>query len=512
MASSGWPKTLAKMMSHLMRYCPHTWGDDDQEVTYEDLSRGTEKSKAGYHKIRFCGEQAARDGLQYFWVDTCCIDKTDAVELQRSINSMFRWYKNAAKCYVYLSDVSIPEDKLENNSNPNIKSVLRTAKWFTRGWTLQELLAPSSVEFFSTDYKRLGDKLSLEPIIHEITGIPVEALQGYDLTKFSVNERVSWIAKRETKHEEDIAYSLVGFFLVFSYRLFMGKVVSMRCGGSGRRSTEVSKVMSSMSFRNPALRIKKSSQYTSTATYNPLAGFLLVCFLGTQAETIIDLPMARLGELRRAGFNLKFHLANVPYIQHFEGREAYLQRLAGTLLPGSDPDQRKLEIVSGLGGIGKTRLAIQFVKLHEDRFSSAFFIDAHSQESISRTFLGIHLLLWGDSNKQKSRIVNTCLTSEVLDWFCLDGNTQWLLIFDNVDRQPSDPDGVDITAFFPPVNRGSILITTRLNPLELDRLSKPQIVLQPMSYDESGSLLNYHVNMVPTSMSMQTTSRSKSRG
>jgi hypothetical protein len=160
--------------------------------------------------------------------------------------------------------------------------------------------------------------------------------------------------------------------------------------------------------------------------------------------------MVQLGELRRDGFNLKFHFANVPYIQHFEGRKAYLQRLADTLLPGSDPDQRKLEVVSGLGGIGKTQLAIQFVKLHEDKFSSAFFIDAHSQESVSRTFLGIHLLLWGDSNKQKSGIVDTCLISEVLDWFCLDGNTRWLLIFDNVDRQPSDPDGVDITAFFPP--------------------------------------------------------------
>ena len=238
-------------------------------------------------------------------------------------------------------------------------------------------------------------------------------------------------------------------FSVSSYRLFMGKDVSMRFGGSERRSTEVSKVMSSMSFRNPALRIKKSSQCTSTATYNPLAGFLLVCLLGTQAETIIYLLMVQLGELRRDGFNLKFHFANVPYIQHFEGRKAYLQRLADTLLPGSDPDQRKLEVVSGLGGIGKTQLAIQFVKLHEDKFSSAFFIDAHSQESVSRTFLGIHLLLWGDSNKQKSGIVDTCLISEVLDWFCLDGNTRWLLIFDNVDRQPSDPDGIDITAFSP---------------------------------------------------------------
>ena len=193
----------------------HIWGDDNQEVTYEDLAEGSGKFKAGYQKIRFCGEQAAHDGLRYFWVDTCCINKTDAVELQKSINSMFRWYQNAVKCYVYLSDVSIPNEKVENDSSFDVELVFRTARWFTRGWTLQELLAPSSVEFFSTDYKRLGDKLSLEHLIHEITGIPVEALQGYDLTKFNIDERMSWAAKRETKHEEDIAYSLFGVFGIF---------------------------------------------------------------------------------------------------------------------------------------------------------------------------------------------------------------------------------------------------------------------------------------------------------
>jgi hypothetical protein len=230
------------------------------------------------------------------------------------------------------------------------------------------------------------------------------------------------------------------------------------------------------------------------------------------------LLIAHLGELRRDGFNLKFHPAIVPSIHYFEGRETYLQRLADGLLPESHPDQRKLEIVSGLGGIGKTQLAIQFVKLHEDKFSSTFFIDAHSQESVSRTFLGIHLLLWGDCNKQASGIVDeskmldTRMISEVLDWFCLDGNTRWLLIFDNVDRQPSDPDGIDITAFFPPCNRGSILITTRLNPLEVDRLSKPQIVLQPMSHNESSSLLDYYTNMLPNTRSMTSTSHPESRG
>jgi hypothetical protein len=86
------------------------------------------------------------------------------------------------------------------------------------------------------------------------------------------------------------------------------------------------------------------------------------------------------------------------------------------------------------------------------------------------------------------------------------------LIFDNVDRQPSDPDGIDITVFFPPVNRGSILITTCLNPLEIDRLSKPQIVLQPMSHDESSNLLDYYMDMVPNNSSISSTPHPESRG
>jgi len=85
----------------------HTWGADDEEVTFKDLVDGAGKSKAGYKKIRFCGKQAANDDLQFFWVDTCCIDKSSSAELSEAINSMFRWYHDAAKCYVYLSDVSI---------------------------------------------------------------------------------------------------------------------------------------------------------------------------------------------------------------------------------------------------------------------------------------------------------------------------------------------------------------------------------------------------------------------
>jgi hypothetical protein len=134
----------------------HTWGLDT-EVTFKDLMNSTGKSKAGY------GEQARRDGIQYFWVDTCCIDKSNNNELREAINSMFRWYRNAIKCYIFLLDVSRPDlDAHDKPHQPPWESAFRQSRWFTRGWTLQELIAPTSVEFFSRDWKKLGNKASLE--------------------------------------------------------------------------------------------------------------------------------------------------------------------------------------------------------------------------------------------------------------------------------------------------------------------------------------------------------------
>jgi NACHT domain/Heterokaryon incompatibility protein (HET) len=194
----------------------HTWGADAEEVTFEDLTKGTGKDKPGYEKIRFCGEQAKQDDLEYFWVDTCCINKADFTELSEAINSMFRWYRNAARCYVYLSDVSSPVFDTKEESNPRPwESDFRKSRWFTRGWTLQELLAPTSVEFFSQECKRLGDKRSLKQPIHEITGITDSALRGAALSQFSVDERSSWTKRRLTKLEEDEAYSLLGIFEIY---------------------------------------------------------------------------------------------------------------------------------------------------------------------------------------------------------------------------------------------------------------------------------------------------------
>ncbi|PQE03465.1 Vegetative incompatibility HET-E-1 protein [Rutstroemia sp. NJR-2017a BBW] len=194
----------------------HTWGPDNEEITFEDIVNGTSEIKPGYEKIRFCGEQARQDGLLYFWIDTCCINKSNDAELSRSINSMFRWYRNAKRCYVYLSDVSRCSVGGHHKCTPRLWELdFRKSRWFTRGWTLQELLAPASVEFFSREHKRLGDKISFMTQICEITNIPHIALQGYPLSQFSVEERLRWIQHRQTKLEEDKVYSLLGIFDVY---------------------------------------------------------------------------------------------------------------------------------------------------------------------------------------------------------------------------------------------------------------------------------------------------------
>jgi hypothetical protein len=191
----------------------HTWGADTEEVTFADLVKGDGNHKPGHAKIHFCGEQAQQDGLQYFWVDTCCIDKSDKAELSHAIQSMFHWYQNATKCYVYLSDVSTEQTKAGGLSTEfTWEPAFRSSRWFTRGWTLQELLAPSIVEFFSQEWKRLGDKVSLKSLIKRITGIPHEALDGAHPSRFSVDERLRWKGDRQTKREEDAWYSLSGIF------------------------------------------------------------------------------------------------------------------------------------------------------------------------------------------------------------------------------------------------------------------------------------------------------------
>lgn len=168
--------------------------------------------KSGYMKIRFCGEQAARDGLQYFWIGTCCIDRSNSIELSEAINSVFKYFHHAARCYVFLSDVLV--HKIEDEAS-QWERQLKESRWFTRAWSLQELIAPTSVEFFSREGQWLGDKKSLEKTLHEITGIAIEAYRGAPLSQFSMAERMSWVENRGVPREEDHAYPLLGLLDVY---------------------------------------------------------------------------------------------------------------------------------------------------------------------------------------------------------------------------------------------------------------------------------------------------------
>jgi hypothetical protein len=198
----------------------HTW-IGGEEVTYNKLVAGTGKEKTGYAKICFCANRAAVDGLEHCWVDTCCIDKSSAQELQTAINSMFRWYEGAQRCYVYLSDVLVPEEVSDARAFPTSwRGAFRRSRWFTRGWTLQELIAPASVEFFSGNGKLLGSRISLEQEVCEITKIPIEALRGQRLSDFGIEERMAWATDRTTTLKEDKVYCLLGIFGVYLSLLY----------------------------------------------------------------------------------------------------------------------------------------------------------------------------------------------------------------------------------------------------------------------------------------------------
>lgn len=219
----------------------HTWGRDEDEVTLQDMQTwfaavkaGVKASpahainqRAGFLKIQHAANLARSDGLDFVWVDTCCIDKTSSAELSEAINSMFSWYKNAKICYAFLSDIPHPSAQCGVDVD-----FIGRSRWFTRGWTLQELIAPSLVRFYSKEWGLLGikgsysrspqhalaqpevvDRESFFSMLEKVTGIDKYLLDGSsELDEFGVSARMKWASHRETTRVEDRAYCLMGLF------------------------------------------------------------------------------------------------------------------------------------------------------------------------------------------------------------------------------------------------------------------------------------------------------------
>jgi hypothetical protein len=192
----------------------HTW--EEGEVSLQDMkNHSVARRKKGFTKVKMTCHQAVEDGLEFAWVDTCCIDKSSSAELSEAINSMFRWYQRAAICYVYLSDLRDVYDI----------TGLGKCRWFTRGWTLQELIAPPMLEFFDYQWNYRGYKsketrrgnsprsLYLGSLVSKITGIDLDILEDASLlSSVAVAKKMSWAANRQTTRVEDAAYCLLGLF------------------------------------------------------------------------------------------------------------------------------------------------------------------------------------------------------------------------------------------------------------------------------------------------------------
>jgi hypothetical protein len=192
----------------------HTWGNEEvlfsdiKDVSYDKSS--TASAKLGYSKLINACQKAKEFSLDYCWIDTCCIDKDSSAELSEAINSMFAWYSDATVCFAYLEDVQCASVDVD----------LPNSRWFKRGWTLQELIAPKSVEFHDKDWVNIGSKYTrseqVTPFMEElksITGIDEVVLwkPAYMRSK-SVAARMSWAQNRETTRKEDLAYCLMGIF------------------------------------------------------------------------------------------------------------------------------------------------------------------------------------------------------------------------------------------------------------------------------------------------------------
>lgn len=174
-----------------------------EEVTFSDMKdRSSRQKKQGWQKIERACQQALQDSIGHIWIDTCCINKDSETELSESIKSMYAYYQQAQVCYVYLFDYEAPQ-----------AHDLGRCSWFTRGWTLQELVAPKTLHFFDKTWTWFGDKTTLRATLSNITNIDTSLLEGKSTAKqFSVGQRMSWAALRRTTRAEDRAYSLLGIF------------------------------------------------------------------------------------------------------------------------------------------------------------------------------------------------------------------------------------------------------------------------------------------------------------
>ncbi|KAN0075132.1 P-loop containing nucleoside triphosphate hydrolase protein [Elaphomyces granulatus] len=257
------------------------------------------------------------------------------------------------------------------------------------------------MEFFSREGEHLGNKKSLERHIHEVTGIPVKSLRGSPLSHFSVPERMLWAEKRETIREEDKAYSLLCIFDVYMPLIY----------GEGRE--------------NAFKRLREEMDKASKGT-------------------------------KRDDFSVAFSLSNVSEIEQFVAREEELGEIHRTL---RGDGSRRIVVLHGLGGIGKTQLSVAYAKRHKDNYSAIFWLNIKDEDSLKQSLAKVvkRILREHPSARRLCSVDIKENIDEVIDgvneWLSLPNNTRWLMIYDNYDNPKSagntDSAAVDIRKYLP---------------------------------------------------------------
>lgn len=298
----------------------HVWGSD--EVSFQDMisDRVLAMKKTAWEKIQESCKQAQRDGYKYIWIDTCCIDKTSSTELSEAINSMFQWYKESAICYVYLSDVDTDDIFNHDEADPILRQELRSmfgkeslfrstlqnySRWFSRGWTLQELLAPLRVQFFDQHWKYIGRKEDHLQILSNITNIDLYALNGGDPQRLSIARRMSWAANRQTTRAEDMAYCLLGIFNINMPLLYgEGSKAFIRLQ---EEILKVSDDQSLFAWRNPAMNHYRDDYPEASKPQGLLAASPDVFeFSNTIAQFYTETPGRAFSSFTNKGLQVEF--------------------------------------------------------------------------------------------------------------------------------------------------------------------------------------------------------------
>lgn len=407
------------------------------EAMWEDIQEKKRTDTVGYRKVQGFIEymKAHLPLIKWLWIDTCCIKQHADRELSAAINSMFRWYQQAEVCLAYMEDVPRVDDM----------AAFESSVWFQRGWTLQELLAPSMVVFLSRDWNIIGHKgssghgrsgmsistgPSLEDRISTVTKIPQVILHDYGASEnLSPEDKMKWVEGRDTTVPEDLSYCLLGI---------LGVDMNVRYGVGGDE---------------------------------------------TRARLLRKIAK-RKGIAAPSEYSVPFNLRSIPASAHFVPRDVVTQRLFDYFFPtaAAAPEQQRVFVVYGMGGIGKTQLCADFARSNAQRFSAVFWLDGDSKESLQRSMANaaMQLPLWNEGTAPTDIVL---LRNALLNWLSLPGNTKWLVIMDNIDRdwqtQPKDEQAYNYRDFLPSADHGNVLITTRLS-----RLQRPNACLNLKSVDD----------------------------